>query len=80
MIHKLDKHQILEERLNDCFFQHKKLKKIVKSLEEIIEWIENYIEEQTGLELSDSDSDSDSDLPFCDLQIKAEKKGIKEQV
>ena len=68
MIHKLDKHQILEERLNDCFFQHKKLKKIVKSLEEIINWIESYIEEQTDLELGKklSDSDSDSNLPSCD--------------
>ena len=68
-----------QTRLGKYFSQRIKLKKIVKSLEETIDWIENYIEEQTGLELSDSDSDSDSDLPFCDLQIKAEKKGIKEQ-
>ncbi|CAG8856302.1 24067_t:CDS:1, partial [Gigaspora margarita] len=44
---------------------HQKLKKIVKSLEETIDWIENYIEEQTGLEFGKklSDSDSDSNLP-----------------
>ena len=76
MAYKIYKHQA---RLSEYYSQHKKLKKIVKSLEETIDWIENYIEEQTCLELSDSDSDLDSDLPFCDLQIKAEKKGIKEQ-
>ncbi|CAG8844669.1 19264_t:CDS:1, partial [Gigaspora margarita] len=41
---------------------YKKLKKIVKSLEKTIDWIENYIEEQTGLELGKILSDSD--LPF----------------
>ena len=76
MVHKIYKHQT---RLSEYYSQHKKLKKIVKSLEETIDWIENYIEEQTGLELGKKLSDSDSDLPFCDFQLKAEKKGIKEQ-
>ncbi|CAG8803200.1 41450_t:CDS:1, partial [Gigaspora margarita] len=48
---------------------YKKLKKIVKSLEETIDWIENYIEEQTGLELGKRLSDSD--LSSCDFQLRA---------
>ena len=72
-----------QTRLGAYYSQHKKLKKIVKSLKETIDQIENYIEDRTGVEfgknLLDSDSDSDSDLPFCDLQLRAEKKVIKEQ-
>ncbi|CAG8845424.1 3806_t:CDS:1, partial [Gigaspora margarita] len=39
-----------------------KAKKIVKSLEETIDWIENYIKEQTGLEFGKKLSDSETDL------------------
>ncbi|CAG8857002.1 13003_t:CDS:1, partial [Gigaspora margarita] len=48
-----------QARLSEYYSQHKKLKKIVKSLEETIDWIENYIEEQTSLELGKILSDSD---------------------
>ncbi|CAG8853720.1 23833_t:CDS:1, partial [Gigaspora margarita] len=48
---------------------HKKLKKIVKSVEETINWIENIIEEQTGLELGKKLSDSDSDLDLPSLTL-----------
>ncbi|CAG8741345.1 12080_t:CDS:1, partial [Gigaspora margarita] len=41
---------------------YKKLRKIVKSLEETIDWIENYIEEQTGFEFGKKLLNSDLDL------------------
>ncbi|CAG8838784.1 22151_t:CDS:1, partial [Gigaspora margarita] len=46
MAHKIHKHQA---RLGEYYSQCQKLKKIVKSLGETIDWIDNYIEEQTGL-------------------------------
>ena len=56
MAHKIYKRQT---RLSEYYSQHIKLKKIVKSLEETIDWIENHIEEQTSLELDKILSDSD---------------------
>ncbi|CAG8846573.1 36711_t:CDS:1, partial [Gigaspora margarita] len=48
---------------------HKKLKKIAKLLEETIDWIENYIEEQTSLEFGKKLSDSDLDLDLPSLTL-----------
>ncbi|CAG8805394.1 23182_t:CDS:1, partial [Gigaspora margarita] len=59
MAHKIHKYQA---KLGEYYSQRQKLKKIVKSLEETIDWIENYIEEQTGLEFSKKLLDSDLDL------------------
>ena len=69
MVHKVRKYQT---RLGAYYSQHKKLKKIVKSLKETIDWIENYIEDRTGVEfgknLLDSDSDSNSDSDHIPIQ------------
>ena len=69
----------LKDRLKDdidFLFIH------IKKLDRTVDWIKNYLEEQTGIEfgkeLTDSyDSESNSDYTPCNVPINPEKKNIK---
>ena len=78
--------KVLEERLDDIdnrlniLFSHScpsELKKKVKKLERTVDWIGNYVEEQTGLEpgkeLTDSSDSSETDYVIHDPEKKVHK-------